>query len=96
MMSPSSPLSPEVMKAIESVSDAMWPSVPVVPLMGTGATDSKYLRAAGIPMYGVSGLFEDMDDVRAHGRDERLGTRQFYEGLEFNYRLIKALSGGSH
>jgi acetylornithine deacetylase/succinyl-diaminopimelate desuccinylase-like protein len=92
MMAPFSPLTPEVMSALERTTDTMWPSVPVVPLMGTGATDSKFLRAAGIPMYGVSGLFGDGNDVRAHGRDERLGVRQFYEGEEFNYRLIRALT----
>ena len=50
------------------------------------------LRNAGIPTYGVSGFFEDVDDTRAHGRDERLGVKQFYEGREFLYRLVKALS----
>ena len=53
------------------------------------------LRAAGIPVYGVSGMFADIDDVRAHGRDERLGVKEFYEGVEFMYRFIKALSSGS-
>jgi acetylornithine deacetylase/succinyl-diaminopimelate desuccinylase-like protein len=70
----------------------MWPGVPVVPLMSTGATDGLYLRNAGIPTYGVSGFFVDVDDNRAHGRDERLGVKQFYEGREFLYRLVKALS----
>jgi acetylornithine deacetylase/succinyl-diaminopimelate desuccinylase-like protein len=62
--------------------------------MSTGATDSLYLRRAGIPMYGVSGLFSDIDDVRAHGKDERLSVAGLYEGQEFLYRLVKVLSGG--
>ncbi len=65
-----------------------------MPIMGTGATDSLYFRQVGIPMYGVSGLFSDIDDNRAHGRDERLGVKEFYEGQEFLYRLVKALSSG--
>lgn len=89
--SPPSPLRPEVMKPIEDVTRALWPGVPVIPLMGTGATDSLYFRRAGIPMYGVSGLFSDTDDERAHGKDERLGASALYEGQEFLYRLVKAL-----
>ena len=58
----------------------MWPGVPVVPFMSTGATDGLYFRQAGIPIYGVSGLFGDMDDVRAHGRDERMGVKEFFDG----------------
>jgi acetylornithine deacetylase/succinyl-diaminopimelate desuccinylase-like protein len=63
--------------------------------MATGATDGKRLRSAGIPVYGVSGLFSDVDDVRAHGQDERIGVQEFYKGLEFMYRLIKELTSGS-
>jgi acetylornithine deacetylase/succinyl-diaminopimelate desuccinylase-like protein len=88
----SSPLDPKVMSEIERVTAEMWPGVPVVPMMGTGATDSQPFRQSGIPMYGVSGLFTDIDDVRTHGKDERIGTRQLYEGQEFLYRLVKALS----
>jgi acetylornithine deacetylase/succinyl-diaminopimelate desuccinylase-like protein len=87
-----SPLRPDVMDPIETITRAMWPGVPVVPVMGTGATDSLYLRQAGIRAYGVSGLFGDVDDNRAHGRDERIGVRQFQEGQEFLYRLVKDLS----
>lgn len=87
-----SPLSPEVMGPIERLTEEMWPGVPVVPSMSTGATDGLYLRNAGIPTYGVDGLFADIDDTRAHGRDERIGVKQFYEGLEFLYRLVKELA----
>jgi acetylornithine deacetylase/succinyl-diaminopimelate desuccinylase-like protein len=87
-----SPLIPEVMGAFEKITTLMWSGVPVIPVMSTGATDGLYLRNAGIPTYGVSGFFENVDDTRAHGRDERLGVKQFYEGREFLYRLVKALS----
>jgi acetylornithine deacetylase/succinyl-diaminopimelate desuccinylase-like protein len=90
--SPPSPLVPEVMGALERVTAALWPGVPVVPNMETGATDGLYLRNAGMPVYGVSGVFLDADDIRAHGRDERIGVREYYEGAEFTYRFVKALS----
>ncbi len=64
----------------------------MIPTMVTGATDGRYLRNAGIPTYGVSGLFEDIDDMRLHGKDERIGIKQFYEGREFLYRLVRALA----
>lgn len=93
--SPPSPLTPGVMRPIEETTTALWGNVPVIPIMGTGATDSLYFRQIGIPMYGVSGLFGDIDDNRAHGRDERLGVKEFYEGQEFLYRLVKTLAGGN-
>jgi acetylornithine deacetylase/succinyl-diaminopimelate desuccinylase-like protein len=93
--SPPSPLTPEVMRPIENITRSMWKDVPVVPIMGTGATDSLYFRQVGIPMYGVSGLFSDIDDNRAHGRDERLGVREFYEGQEFLDKLVKSFAGNS-
>ena len=89
--SPPSPLSPEILGPIQDITAAMWPGIPVIPVMGTGATDGLHLRIAGIPTYGVSGIFEDMDDIRAHGKDERIGVREFYEGQEFLYRLVKRL-----
>jgi acetylornithine deacetylase/succinyl-diaminopimelate desuccinylase-like protein len=90
--SPPSPLQPDLMGPVEEVTRELWPGVPVVPVMGTGATDSKYLRAAGIPAYGTSGIFGDIDDVRAHGRDERILVRSLYEGQDYLYRLVKRLS----
>ncbi len=92
--SPPSPLTPEIMGAIERTSEEMWPGVPVIPTMSTGATDALYLRRVGIPVYGVSGVFGDIDDVRAHGRDERIHSTWFFDGLEFCYRLVKRLTGG--
>ncbi len=87
---PSKPavLREDVMTATETIVKSMFPGVPVVPVMSTGATDGLYLRNAGIPTFGVDGLFDDIDDVRAHGRDERVGVKQFNEDLEFQYRLI--------
>jgi len=93
--SPPSPLKPEIMQPIERLTSSMWPGVTVVPVMGTGATDSLYFRQAGIPVYGVSGLFGEMDDNRAHGKDERIGVKEFYDGHEFLYRLVKDLAGGT-
>ena len=87
-----SPLRPEVMDVVESLTKQMYPGVVVVPVMSTGATDGLYLRNGEIPTYGIDGTFSDMEDVRAHGRDERMGVKQFYEGLEFQYRLINALA----
>jgi acetylornithine deacetylase/succinyl-diaminopimelate desuccinylase-like protein len=91
---PSQPaiLRADVLNAVESLTKEMFPGVVVVPVMSTGATDGLYFRNAGIPTYGVDGTFGDIDDVRAHGRDERVGVKQYFEGLEFQYRLIKALA----
>lgn len=92
--SPASPLRKDVLQATEQVVGKMWPGVPVIPVMDTGATDGYRLRAAGIPTYAISGVFIDMDDVRAHGRDERILESSFYSGVDFFYRYIKALSSG--
>jgi len=80
------------MQVVERVTSELWPDVPVVPVMATGGTDGVFLRRSGIPTYGISGLFKDIDDVRAHGRDERLGVKEFYEGREFLYRLVRELA----
>jgi acetylornithine deacetylase/succinyl-diaminopimelate desuccinylase-like protein len=89
---PPSPLLPEVTTALENTLATMWPGVPVVPTMSTGATDGKYLRIAGIPTYGISCMFFDMDDHRSHGKDERVGLQDFYDGVEFAYRFTKVLA----
>ena len=88
--SPPSPLTEEVMAPIQSLSESMWPGVVVIPTMSTGATDGLFFRNAGIPVYGVSGLFGDIEDVRAHGRDERMLVESFYDGLEFLDLLVRA------
>jgi acetylornithine deacetylase/succinyl-diaminopimelate desuccinylase-like protein len=89
---PVSPLRDDVTSAVSKISEEMWPGVIVTPLMSTGATDGKYLRRQSIPVYGVSGMFGDMDDVRAHGKDERIGINEFYDGVEFMYRFMKTIS----
>jgi acetylornithine deacetylase/succinyl-diaminopimelate desuccinylase-like protein len=89
--SPPSPLTPDLFGHIERITSELWPGVPVIPTMGTGATDGSRLRLAGIPVYGVNGLF--YGDVNAHGMNERIPARSFYEGLEFMYRLVRAVSG---
>jgi acetylornithine deacetylase/succinyl-diaminopimelate desuccinylase-like protein len=87
-----SPMRPDVLKAVTAVTNSLWPGVPTVPIMVMGATDGRYLRAAGIPTYGIQGFFMDRDDIRFHGRDERLGVQSFYEGQAFLYELVKRLS----
>ena len=90
--SPPSPLSPAVMGPIEAIVKEMWPEVAIVPVMSTGATDGLYVRNAGIPVYGVSAIFSDPDDSRAHGRDERVAVARFYEALEFWNRLARRMT----
>jgi acetylornithine deacetylase/succinyl-diaminopimelate desuccinylase-like protein len=90
--SPPSPLTDEMLGAIEAITEDMWPGVPVIPTMSTGATDGLYLRIAGTPVYGVSGLFGEIDDVRAHGQNERILIKSYFDGQEFLYRLTKTLS----
>lgn len=92
--SPLSPLIPEVLEPVERITREMWPGAAVVPSMETGATDGLYLRNAGMPVYGVSGVPLDEDDIRAHGRDERIRSSAYDEGLLFTDRLVRALSSG--
>jgi acetylornithine deacetylase/succinyl-diaminopimelate desuccinylase-like protein len=89
---PASPMRADVFSAVSRITDTLWPGVPTVPIMVMGATDGLYLRAAGIPTYGVQGFFMDRDDIRFHGRDERMGVTAFFEGQTFLYQLVKALS----
>jgi acetylornithine deacetylase/succinyl-diaminopimelate desuccinylase-like protein len=91
--SPPSPINPEVMRAVERISSDMWPGVPVIPTMSGGYTDSRWLRNAGIPAYGVSGLFTDAASG-VHGRNEHVGVQHVYDCKEFLYRLVKILAGG--
>ena len=89
---PPSPLRPDLMSALAKVANEMWPGVPIVPVMDAGASDGAISRAAGFPTYGLPGLFMDVDDDRSHGRDERIRVASFYDGVDFYYRLVKALS----
>ena len=76
----------------EEITEELWPGATVLPVMSTGATDSTFFRSAGIPVYGVSGIFTDERDNRRHGRDERMLISSFYEGLEFLYRLTSKIA----
>ncbi len=93
--SPASPLRPDIMKAFTRITDTMWPGVVALPTMAVGGSDGRYLRSAGIPTYGAQGFFVDRDDVRAHGRDERMPVQSFYEGQTFLYEFVKVLAKGS-
>jgi acetylornithine deacetylase/succinyl-diaminopimelate desuccinylase-like protein len=89
---PTSPLRPDLMNTLEKVSAQMWPGTTVVPVMEAGASDGAISRAAGYPTYGISGLWMDVNDDRSHGKDERLLVWSFYDGVEFYYRFLKALT----
>ena len=87
------PIEPAVLAATTDITHKMWGDIPVIPTMSTGATDGHYLRAAGIPTYGVSGIFSSPGETNAHGRDEKLRVKSFYEGLEFLDQLVRRLGG---
>jgi acetylornithine deacetylase/succinyl-diaminopimelate desuccinylase-like protein len=86
------PIRADVLTALDRVSAQMWHGVPVIAEMETGASDSIYTNAAGLPSYGVSGVAIDRDDMRAHGRDERLRISAFFEGLDFYGRVLRMLT----
>jgi len=93
--SPPVTLRPEVMAPLEKVAASMWPGAPVIPSMATGASDGVYTNAASMPTYGISGIAIDFGDVRAHGRDERVGVGSYYQGVEFYDRYLRALTSPS-
>ncbi len=90
---PPPPLRQDVFQPLEKVVAEMWPGVPVIPTMSTGASDGVYTNAAGLPTYGISGTAINRDDIRAHGKDERLGVESYYKGVDFYYRYLKAVTG---
>ena len=89
--SPPSVLTNQVEKLIKTAADTTFENIPVVPIMATGATDAIYLRSAGIPVYGTSGIMEDPEGGRAHGLNERVEVDAFAASLEFWYQLMKQL-----
>ena len=93
--SPASPLRPDVLQPVERLVARAWPGAVVVPEMSTGATDGLHTRNLGIATYGVGAIFERIDDVRAHGRDERVGVKAFHEASQFWYELVKALTSAT-
>ena len=92
IQSPSSPLRADLFSTIDASVKSVWGPMPVVPIMETGATDGLYLRNAGMPVYGLSGLFISIDDVRAHGKDERILITAFDQGLDFTNDQLKRLT----
>lgn len=91
-----SAVEPALLAAVTDLTRTMWgANVPVIPTMSTGATDGRFLRAAGVPTYGVSGLFSEPGETNAHGRDEKLRVKSFYDGLDFLDRLVRRLAGGA-
>jgi acetylornithine deacetylase/succinyl-diaminopimelate desuccinylase-like protein len=89
---PPSPVRPDLMNAVESAASRVWGPLPIMPVMDTGASDGRFLRMAGIPTYGIAGVFLDIDNRRAHGQDERVGVQDFFDGVEFNYELMQTLA----
>ncbi len=94
LIGPASPLRADIMQAVTTETSKKWPGVVTIPIMVMGGTDGRSLRAAGIPTYGMQGFFFDRDDIRFHGRDERMKVESFYEGHAFLYDLVKRLSSG--
>jgi acetylornithine deacetylase/succinyl-diaminopimelate desuccinylase-like protein len=89
---PMPPMTPVLMAAVEDISNAMWPGVPVVPTMSTGGTDGRFLNNAGIWTYGVSGMFHGPEGSGAHGLNEHIRVKSLYDGQEYLYRLGKRLA----
>jgi acetylornithine deacetylase/succinyl-diaminopimelate desuccinylase-like protein len=82
---------PAILRPLEKVAAEMWPGIPVIPEMETGASDSIYTMGAGIPSYGINGVALDEDDIRAHGKDERVRVAAYYDNVKFFYLYLKAL-----
>jgi acetylornithine deacetylase/succinyl-diaminopimelate desuccinylase-like protein len=95
VLSPASPINPDFMRTVEAIASDMWPGVPIIPTMSGGYTDSRWLRNAGIPAYGVSGLFTDPAHSGVHGLNEQVGIKELYDSKEFLYRLVKQLAAPS-
>ena len=92
IVSPESPPTPHIMTKVALLVHSMWPNVPIIPTMATGFSDDRQTRNAGMVSYDISGVWQDVDENRAHGRDERIGIQAFDESVEFTYRLIKTMS----
>ena len=92
IVSPESPPTPQILNKTARLVHSMWPDVPIIPTMASGFSDDRRTRNAGMPSYDINGVWLDVDENRAHGRDERIGVQAFDESVEFTYRLIKAMS----
>jgi acetylornithine deacetylase/succinyl-diaminopimelate desuccinylase-like protein len=83
------PLTPQIMKPIETMAAKLWPGVPIIPVLTAGATDGAFLSPVGIPTYGVTGMFGDPDGNGVHGLNERIRVSSLYNGRDFLYGLVK-------
>ncbi|RFP08801.1 M20/M25/M40 family metallo-hydrolase [Duganella sp. BJB488] len=92
LSAPMPPLTPTLMKAVEEISNDMWPGVPVIPTMSTGGTDGRFLNSGGIWTYGISGMFAGPEGSGAHGLNEHIRVKSLYDGQEYLYRLAKRLA----
>jgi acetylornithine deacetylase/succinyl-diaminopimelate desuccinylase-like protein len=94
-VSPPPPLGKDITGPAETVAHQLWPTVPLVPAMSTGATDGRFLVAAGVPTYGLSGMFGESDGGGVHGLNERIRVRSLYEGREYLYRVVKVYANSA-
>jgi acetylornithine deacetylase/succinyl-diaminopimelate desuccinylase-like protein len=85
-------LAHDIYQQLVEINTTEYWDVPVIPTMASGASDGLYLRNAGVPTYGISGLFSEVGDNRAHGRDERVAVGSFYDSLQFLYTLVKRMA----
>jgi acetylornithine deacetylase/succinyl-diaminopimelate desuccinylase-like protein len=95
IQSPPPPLSPQILNPVRAVANSIWPGVVIVPTMSTGATDGRYLNAAGIPIYGLSGMFHDAEGPHSHGLNERIRVKSLMDGRRFLYEVVKLYANGS-
>jgi len=91
--SDASPMRKDVMDSIRRVIHRRYPGLPVVPYMSAGATDGKYFRAAGIPVYGFVFLFGKENEDFSHGLNEKIRAEEFYRGLEDWHALLTDVAG---
>ncbi len=89
VMAPAPPLTPRIMDPVRKVAAGIWPGVPVIPTLSTGGTDGRFLNAAGIPTYGMSGMFSDAEGSHAHGLNERMLVQSLMDGRRFLYEVVK-------
>ncbi len=93
--SPPPPLTDQIMGPVRAVAAKIWPGVPIIPTMSTGATDGSYMNAAGIPTYGLSGMFHDLEGSHAHGLNERIRVKSLMDGRRFLYEVVKLYANGT-
>jgi acetylornithine deacetylase/succinyl-diaminopimelate desuccinylase-like protein len=88
-VSPPPALTEQIMNPIRSLGDRLWPGATIVATMATGATDGRFLNAAGTPTYGLSGMFHDKEGSRAHGLNERIRVKSLLDGRDFLHEIVK-------